>query len=160
VASRNRLASVIVGVLWCIVALAGCSTEPTKLPSAGGSENTPTAARLAGTEWVLEDLGGTGVLDRVQATLTFPKDYVATEKISGSGSCNRFMGGAKVAAGLIEVGPLATTQMACAAAVMEQETRYLKALQAAERLVFDGPYLLLYAKGMEKPLRFIGKTGE
>ena len=119
-----------------------------------------TAARLAGTEWVLEDLGGTGVLDRAQATLTFPKDYVASEKISGSGSCNRLMGGAKVAAGLITVGPLATTQMACAAAVMDQETRYLKALQAAERLVFDGPYLLLYAKGMEKPLRFIGKTGE
>lgn len=159
-AGGNRLASVVVGAFWCIVVLAGCSTGPTKLPPAEGGEKTTTAARLAGTEWVLEDLGGMGVLDRAQATLAFPKDYVASEKISGNGSCNRFMGGARIAAGLINVGPLATTQMACVPAVMDQESRYLKALQAAERLEFNGPYLLLYATGMEKPLRFIRKTGE
>ena len=34
---------------------------------------TPAAAPLVGSEWRLEDLGGTGVLDRVEATLAFPE---------------------------------------------------------------------------------------
>ena len=44
--------------------------------------------------------------------------------------------------------------MACAEAVTSQETRYLKALQDAERYALDGPYLLIYAKGVSQPLRF------
>ena len=48
--------------------------------------------------------------------------------------------------------------MACAEAVMNQETRYLKALQDAERFAFQGPCLLIYAKGIEKPLRFTHET--
>jgi heat shock protein HslJ len=146
-------------LLGCLV-ISACSTEATRQAQPGSNkENTPTPVRLAGTEWVLEDLAGTGVVDDARATLAFPEDYVATERVGGSGSCNRFMGTAKVAAGLIEVGPLATTQMACVPAVMDQESRYLKALQAAERCVFDGPYLLVYSKGMAKPLRFIRKSG-
>jgi heat shock protein HslJ len=152
-----RSAAIVVIMLWSFFILGGCAADSTR--QSVGTANTPTAATLAGTEWILEDLGGTGVLDRVQATLSFPKDYVSTEKISGNGSCNRFMGSAKVVAGVIEVGPLATTQMACVPAVMDQETRYLKALQAAERVALDGPHLFLYSKGMEKPLRFIGKGG-
>jgi hypothetical protein len=41
---------------------------------------------------------------------------------------------------------------------MTQETRYLKALQDAERYALDGPDLLIYAKGAEKPLRFTHET--
>jgi heat shock protein HslJ len=44
--------------------------------------------------------------------------------------------------------------MACAQAVMDQETRYFKALADAERYALEGPALLIYAKGMDKPLRF------
>ena len=44
--------------------------------------------------------------------------------------------------------------MACAEAVMNQETKYLDALQAAERFKWKEPYLLIYCKGSEKPLRF------
>jgi heat shock protein HslJ len=44
--------------------------------------------------------------------------------------------------------------MACPEAVMNQETKYLDALQAAERFEWKAPYLLIYCKGFEKPLRF------
>jgi len=54
----------------------------------------------------------------------------------------------------ISIGPLVSTMMACAEAVTSQETRYLKALQDAERYTLDGPYLLIYAKGVNQPLRF------
>lgn len=43
--------------------------------------------------------------------------------------------------------------MACAEAVMNQETKYLKALQDAERFSVEETTLLVYAKGLEKPLQ-------
>jgi heat shock protein HslJ len=105
---------------------------------------------LAGTEWLLEDLGGAGVIDNVQATLTFPE----AGKTAGEGSCNRFFGPAEITGSAIKLGPLGSTRMACPEAVMNQETKYLDALQAAERFEWKAPYLLIYCKGFERPLRF------
>jgi hypothetical protein len=39
-------------------------------------------------------------------------------------------------------------------AVMNQETKYLQMLQAAERFEWKDPYLLIYCRDFEKPLRF------
>jgi heat shock protein HslJ len=105
---------------------------------------------LLGSEWLLEDLGGSGVIDRMQATLTFPE----AGKVAGNGSCNRFFGPAEISGGTIKLGPLASSRMACPEAVMNQETKYLDALQAAERFEWKDPYLLIYCKDFEKPLRF------
>jgi heat shock protein HslJ len=159
---RWHYAEVLGIALWyTVVVLAGCASKPTRDSSPIEVTSTAVSAeRLAGTEWLLEDLGGTGVLDDAQATLSFPKDFVTLGKISGNASCNRFTGGATIDSGSIHVGPLAITRMACAPAVNDQEMRYLKALQGAERLAFNGPYLLLYANGLEKPLRFIKKSGK
>jgi uncharacterized membrane protein len=44
--------------------------------------------------------------------------------------------------------------MACEQAVMEQEGKYLEALQQAERFRIEGDTLLVYARGLEQPLRF------
>ena len=44
--------------------------------------------------------------------------------------------------------------MMCPETVMNQETKYLNALQSAVRYEWQGPYLLIYCTGMEKPLRF------
>ena len=113
---------------------------------------------LIGSEWVLEDLGGGGVVDQIQATLSFPD----AGKIAGNGSCNRFFGTADIHGDSIKLGPLGSTRMACAEAAMSQETKYLKALQAAERFEWKDPYLLIYCKGFDQPLRFArmpaGKT--
>ncbi|HMJ61436.1 MAG TPA: META domain-containing protein [Bryobacteraceae bacterium] len=108
------------------------------------------AFTLTGSEWLLEDLAGAGVIDNVQATLAFPE----AAKVSGKGSCNRFFGPAEVAGNTIKLGPLGATRMACPEAIMNQETKYLKALQAADRFEWKDPYLLLHSKGVEKPLRF------
>jgi heat shock protein HslJ len=108
---------------------------------------------VTGSEWLLEDLGGSGVIDSVQATLTFPE----ARKVSGNGSCHRFFGPADVGGDAIKLGPLGTTRTACPEPVMKQESNYLSALQAAERFELKEPYLLLYCKGFEKPLRFTRK---
>jgi heat shock protein HslJ len=113
----------------------------------------PTAQSLLGTEWLLEDLGGAGVLDRVQATLAFPE----AGRVAGSSSCNRFTGSIEIGEGTIRFAQLASTRRACAPAVMDQEGKYLKALEDAERMAIEGPYLLIYSRGLEKPLRFMRK---
>jgi putative lipoprotein len=104
---------------------------------------------LAGV-WVLEDIGGTGVIDNARATLEF-RD---SARVAGRGSCNQFSGSVTVSGSTIGFSPLAATRMACAEAVMNQETRYFKALADAERYAIEGASLLIYAKGMDRPLRF------
>jgi len=107
-----------------------------------------------GTAWRLEDLGGAGVVDRVEATLEFPE----AGKVVGSGSCNRFFGSVEISGESIRFGPLGATRMACVEAVMNQEAKYLEALRDAERFTRDGSALLIYRKGMERPLRFLPKA--
>jgi heat shock protein HslJ len=105
---------------------------------------------LSGSEWKLEELGGTGVIESVQATLSFPE----AGKVTGNGSCNRFFGTAQISKDSIKFSPLGSTRMACPEELMNQETKYLGALQSAERFEWKDPYLLIYCKGFEKPLRF------
>jgi putative lipoprotein len=109
---------------------------------------------LSGSTWKLEDLGGTAVLDQPQATLEFPDEG----RVAGKGSCNRFFGSVQVSGESISFGALGSTRMACPDAVMTQEAAYFNALQNAERYVIDGSSLLIYSRGMDKPLRF-SRTG-
>ena len=111
----------------------------------------PGAAPLVGSEWRLEDLGGRGVLDRVQATLAFPE----AGRVAGNSSCNRFFGSYTLMQDRIALGQLGGTRMACAPAVDEQETRYLDALQKAQRLEVRGTTMLMHVQGLERPLRFV-----
>lgn len=111
---------------------------------------TPVMPTLTGSEWLLEDLNGAGVVDRVQATLQFSE----AGRVTGSASCNRLFGTVEIQGASLRFGPLGTTRRACPEAVMNQETKYLRALESAERFEFQGPYLLIFSKGLEKPLRF------
>lgn len=106
---------------------------------------------LWGTAWRLEDYAGTGVVDRVQATLEFPEEGI----VRGNGSCNRFRGAVTISDGAIMFAPLATTRKMCVEAVMHQENRYLAALREAERFEIKGAFLHIYAAGQPQPLRFI-----
>ncbi|HMK16170.1 MAG TPA: META domain-containing protein, partial [Methanomicrobiales archaeon] len=57
---------------------------------------------------------------------------------SGSSGCNQYSGGYVLTGPSIAVGPLATTRMACADAVMNQENTYLDILQKAETWAVAG----------------------
>src|SRR5580704_14179425 len=139
-------------VLSCVCCFA--QTSPQKISATVVAIGTGAPFSLSGSEWVLEDLGGHGVIDRVQATLSFPE----TGKVGGNGSCNRFFGPLEMSGDHIKIGPLGSTRMACPEAVMKQETKYLAALQAANHFEWKDPYLLVYSKGWEKPLRFTPLT--
>jgi len=113
------------------------------------SAGAAAPSSLAGI-WVLEDVAGAGVIDNARATLEFREPG----RVSGRGSCNQFSGPVTIGGSTISFGALAVTKMACPEAVMNQETSYFKALQAAERYSVEGTTLLIYAKGLDKPLRF------
>jgi len=123
---------------------------------AADSSTAPAPATTLTGSWVLEDLGGTGVIDDARATLEFREPG----RVAGRGSCNQFSGPVTVNGPAISFGPLVSTKMACPEAVMDQETRYFQALQDAERWSLQGPNLLIYVKGAAKPLRFSRSDGQ
>jgi heat shock protein HslJ len=115
----------------------------TGTPSMGVNE-------LVGTEWVLEDLGGTGVADRVQSSVRFEKD----DKIVGWGGCNRYFAGFRSDGNSIDIGPIGSTRRICPSVVMDQEERFFKALEKARRVAKQDTFLVIDVEGLEKPLRF------
>ncbi len=93
---------------------------------------------IAGT-WLAEDIRGGGVIDNAQSKITFDADG----KVSGSGGCNRFRGSATMGGDQLKIGPLGSTRMSCTSALMDQETKFFLALEAARSFVFDGAFLRL-----------------
>jgi heat shock protein HslJ len=129
-----------------LMALSACAS----LPGVPGAAGAPAAAPLVGSEWRLEDLGGRGVIDRLQATLAFPE----AGRVTGNGTCNRFFGSYTLMQDRVAFGQLGSTRMACPDPLGDQETRYLDALQKAQRIEVQGKTLLVHVQGLEKPLRF------
>ena len=84
-------------------------------------------------QWIAEDIGGGGVLDRVQTTLVIAEDGA----VSGSGGCNRYNGKAQLEGSRLAFGPLAATRMACTPAVMMQEQTFLSALERTAAWRFE-----------------------
>ncbi len=113
------------------------------------------SASLEGTSWRLEDLGGAGVIDNVQATL----EFLAGGKVAGKGSCNRFFATATISGATLTIGGIGSTRMACPPALMNQESKYLEALGKSQRYQIPGTALLIMFGGGEKPLRF-ARTGQ
>lgn len=96
-------------------AFRGCGGKPERL--------------LRGTDWVVEDIGGTGVIDNSRVTLTF----LAKDRVSGHASCNQFGGGWELTGEGIGFSQLVSTKKACAPALMDQETRFLSLLADVRR---------------------------
>jgi putative lipoprotein len=84
---------------------------------------------------------------------------MADGKVAGSGGCNRYSGSTALKGAQIEFTPMASTMMACAPALMDQETRYFAALTQADTVTFDRTgALLIRVKGETKPLLFRRET--
>lgn len=104
------------------------------------------AARLTG-EWHVEDIGGMGIIDASNVTL----DFSEPGRLAGSGGCNRYT--ATLTDDGFELGPVASTRMACPEALMNQEQRFFEALASVDHVDRDetGALVLFTADG-EKPV--------
>lgn len=114
----------------------GCSTMTDK-PAASPA--------LVGPVWVLEDLGGRGIVDSSRADATFTADG----KVYGRASCNRFSGGYSRAGEALSLSftPAAVTRMACSEALMNQENRFLAVMQGTRKLGFTKDGALVIGEG-------------
>lgn len=84
--------------------------------------------------FLAEDIGGGGVIDRLQTTLEFSADG----RFFGHGGCNRYTGSVKaVGRGRLILGPAASTRMACPPASMDQEAKFFKALDKVRGYIWD-----------------------
>jgi heat shock protein HslJ/uncharacterized membrane protein len=122
------------------------------LPACRSAPPPPAAAAthpLVGTSWLAEDIDERGVVDRVQSTLTFD----SAERVSGRAGCNQYFGRVGLEVSNIAISRVGSTKMACPAAVMDQERRFLEALQAASSWDRDGDILLIFDGGRRQRLR-------
>ncbi|WP_051677048.1 META domain-containing protein [Maridesulfovibrio frigidus] len=138
--TKKHITSLAVRIaLICLVLIfAGCSA----------SKSTLTADLPLQTKWVLEDIDGTGVIDFAQSWAMFTEDG----RVTGSGGCNRFNGSYTLENNTLEVGPLASTRMACAEAVDSQEFKFLQALGQSLNVRTENG--LLFMEGNGGSLRF------
>lgn len=74
--------------------------------------------------WTAERIQGHKVHKKVQTTLEIAQDG----KISGTGGCNRYMGGMEIKGDKIKVLPAGATLMACPPPMMQQDAKFHAAL--------------------------------
>ncbi len=74
--------------------------------------------------WHAESIRRRGVMPNIQTVI----DIAADGKVTGSGGCNRIRGGMTINEARISFGPMISTKMACAPAIMNQESDFLSAL--------------------------------
>ena len=98
----------------------------------GDRTDAPPSSSPAG-RWLAEDIRGGGVIDNLQSVVEIAADGTVT----GSGGCNRMRGQAKISGTTISIAPLASTMMACPPAIMDQEGKFMSALEAARSFRID-----------------------
>ena len=113
--------------------------------------SSPPAARpmaplsLRGTLWRLQALQDSSSPTLIEPPGRPPELLLAVdqERVSGTGGCNRLIGGFRLAAEELSFSRLASTKMACLAEVMAFERRYSEALATVRRWSIDKRNLLL-----------------
>ena len=98
--------------------------------------------QAVGPTWQLVSLGADA--PAAEATITFGDDG----RVFGTTGCNRFFGSYDLASdGSLTLTQVGSTRMACPPAEMAQETRFLAALNGAQRVVVTGDRLALTTTG-------------
>jgi len=115
--------------------LGACSTTDVGRVMKG--DPPPLSGSLEGGPWLVEDVNGGGVIDNARLEISFDPGDQGTSRVSGLSGCNRFSGTWAQTGTSVSFGPLASTRMACAPALMDLEGKFLKTLEAVRRLSFD-----------------------
>src|SRR5690242_15931167 len=129
----------LVGLI-IVAALSGCSLmEP-------ASTSTPKVD-LVGGSWLAEDIDGAGVIDDAQSTLQFGNDG----RVTGRGGCNTYGGTVELKGARMIISDLASTKKACVPALMDQESRFMAALQATRTYRMDKDNKLVLSDATGRP---------
>ena len=128
---------------------ANAASDPTSLPAYRAVADYLMAQeadpQLAGREWLIEDIGGKGVIDGSPASLLFMPDG----QLAGNAGCNRMIGSYEQDGDALNIGNAGATLMLCPPALMEQEARLLDLLPTIKSYEVDktGALILSTAEG-------------
>jgi heat shock protein HslJ len=103
------------------------------------AQSTSDADRLVGRRWLAESIRGTEAKN-AESTVSFEPGGV----VFGSAGCNRFRGSAKIEGMNLTIDHLARTRMTCEPAVMDQEQKFIGALEATRSFRLEGSRLKFY----------------
>jgi heat shock protein HslJ len=103
-----------------------------------------------GTDWVLVELDGEPVVDRVQSTIRFQ----GNDRIAGWGGCNRYFANFRSGRNFFKVGPIGSTRRICPPVVMAQEVRFFNALQKSSSIRMEDDQLVIESEVTREPLKF------
>jgi heat shock protein HslJ len=115
-------------LLALVIGISGCAS----------SMSTPAESDLAGA-WVVEFIGERPVIDNSPASF----EFVEEGRVAGNASCNQFTGTYVMSGDSLVFSKLASTKKMCPPALMEQETRFLTALQGVAKVRFEKGLLIL-----------------
>ncbi len=109
------------------------------------------ASPLEGTIWNLESFV-TGTGDSATASSVVAGSMITAEwangSVHGNAGCNQYSANYTLGGETLEVGAVVATRMACEGPVMEQETTFINALDAATRLeIVNGNLVVTYPDG-------------
>lgn len=118
---RDPMRTTLIALASCLtLTLAACETPAS---SSGFADD------IRGRAWAAEAIGGKDVIDGTRVTLSINEG-----KVSGKAGCNAYGGPVEINGNRVKFGNLFSTKMACLGeGVMEQEQRYLNALQGVTR---------------------------
>ena len=102
---------------------------------------TDVEAQDISGSWLVEWIAERPVVEYSPASLTFGEEG----RLSGNASCNRIMATYTVDGDRLTIGPARATRMLCPPALMEQEQRFLAALEEVARAEIRNELLYLYS---------------
>ncbi|MGK7883855.1 MAG: META domain-containing protein [Crocosphaera sp.] len=142
--SKNRIKKIIQGVTLISIALVSWGQCMRAIANETPSDSIDNP--LLETEWQLVSWTEKQPLTKENSTIMFEKD-----RLSGSGSCNRYTAGYAVQENAMKVGLIAATRMACSEEIMNQEMTFLSALEGAKiySINGDGHLQIAYIKQKE-----------
>jgi heat shock protein HslJ len=128
---------------------AGLVAGAALLAACATSKPVGATMNLAATQWVAEDIAGAAPVEQSRVSLRFSAD-----RVSGGTGCNQYFAVYRVNGGTLSVSGIGSTKMACAPALMGQESAYLGLLGAAASYAYDRDGLLVITTRDGKTMRF------
>jgi heat shock protein HslJ/membrane-bound inhibitor of C-type lysozyme len=139
--------------------LSGCGGVVTSENSVAKTQEDDAHIKLelGQTEWLLEDINDTGIIDNSHLTLSFDEKE---NRLYGSAGCNRYFGNYTINGHDLKIHPaLGATMMACVAeAMMNQERRYMDLLPTMTEAVITRDGFLVLSNEKDEFLRFSAKN--
>ena len=114
-----------------LIAAAGALTACAGMP--GSTITTKDVPKLQSGEWAVQSINGKPVTTSMTPTLNFGPTF----QLTGHTSCNSYFSGYVLSGSSIVVKQAGSTRMACEAAVMDQEQRFLKQLANTQMWSID-----------------------